>query len=201
MDYGYVYLVKEHRFLENNINIYTICKTTNNVDLNCADFLLLYFQKIKNYDNIEKIIINKLKDKFEQQNEIGYNYFKGNIVDILIEFTNVIFNFPDDIEIDMVMFKIHPVKYKILIDVIWDGIIEEYVILKKMVDSVNFREELDDNHKKKLINNYNSLKHIIECLKNNPNEGDYYTKKNNRTLHGMDISGLEDFMNNPNNNL
>jgi hypothetical protein len=100
VEYGYIYVIKEREFLKTKENIYKIGKTKqdnfNRFKQYPKNSMLLYYRLTKCCDIIEKRIINKLSEKFEQQKNIGTEYFKGNITNILIEIIKIILPFSKD---------------------------------------------------------------------------------------------------------
>lgn len=96
-NYGYIYVIKEREFLKTKENIYKIGKTKQNNFNRFKQYpknsILLYYRKTKCCDIVEKRIINKLSENFEQQKNIGREYFKGNIMNILIEIVQIILPF------------------------------------------------------------------------------------------------------------
>ena len=90
---NYIYLLQEREFIKTGDNIYKIGRTKKE---NCKRFnqypngSILLFQIIcMDCESSEKHIISLFKEKFEQQKEIGNEYFRGNykkMIDIIYNY-------------------------------------------------------------------------------------------------------------------
>lgn len=92
---GYLYIVKEREFINSKKCIYKI-GCTNNIKRRYSQYpkgsILIYSIISKNFREIEKLWINKLKNNNEliKRNDIGMEYFEGNYITIINELTNLI---------------------------------------------------------------------------------------------------------------
>lgn len=95
MNTGNIYVIIEREFIKTDEKIYKICKTRqenfNRFNQYPKNSILLYYQKTNDYENMEKKILLKLKEKFIQKKNIGKEYFNGNIVEIVKEIIEIIF--------------------------------------------------------------------------------------------------------------
>jgi hypothetical protein len=95
MNTGYIYVIIEREFIKTDEKIYKIGKTGqenfNRFNQYPKNSILLYYQKTNDYENMEKKILLKLKEKFIQKKNIGKEYFNGNIVEIVKEIIEIIF--------------------------------------------------------------------------------------------------------------
>lgn len=96
MEIGYIYVIIEREFIKTNEKIYKIGKTGHEKFKRFNQYpknsILLYYQKTNDYENMEKQILLKLKEKFIQKKNIGNEYFDGNIVEIVKEIIEIIFS-------------------------------------------------------------------------------------------------------------
>lgn len=91
----YIYLCQERDFIKKNANIYKVGKTKHNI-LNkihsCINGNLLLQMMCVDSNKIEKNIISLFKDKYEQQKDIGDEYFEGDHENMLYDIRNIILN-------------------------------------------------------------------------------------------------------------
>jgi hypothetical protein len=96
---GFIYLIIEREFIKTGENIYKIGKTNQKkfkrFDQYPKGSCLLYYQKVNEYNKVEKEIIEKLKDKYKLVKDIGHEYFEGNLIDILLDIIKITSNYTD----------------------------------------------------------------------------------------------------------
>tara|TARA_Y100001935_G_scaffold237960_1_gene223908 strand:+ start:644 stop:1480 length:837 start_codon:yes stop_codon:yes gene_type:complete len=96
---GYIYLIIEREFIKTDENIYKIGKTKQEKFKRFSQYpkgsCLLYYQKVNDYEKVEKEIIEKLKDKYKIQTDIGREYFKGSLIDIILDIIKITRNYVD----------------------------------------------------------------------------------------------------------
>lgn len=96
---GYIYLIIEREFIKTGENIYKIGKTKQEKFKRFSQYpkgsCLLYYQKVNEYSNVESEIIEKLKDKYKIQTDIGREYFKGSLIDIILDIIKITRNYVD----------------------------------------------------------------------------------------------------------
>jgi DNA-directed RNA polymerase subunit RPC12/RpoP len=85
---GFIYILKEREFIKTNENIYKIGKTSkdNVIDRfkQYPNLSKLYGSwKISNVDEFEKLLKSAFKLKFNNKNEIGTEYYEGNIEEMI----------------------------------------------------------------------------------------------------------------------
>ena len=90
----YIYLLITREYRNTGENIYKVGRTTQENHKRFKDYpkdSLLLFQIIcKDCKYIEKIIINKFKEKFKQRKDIGIEYFEGDYEEMIeIIYSNV----------------------------------------------------------------------------------------------------------------
>jgi len=90
----YLYLLHEREFININQNIYKLHFTNNNINLfineipKNSNILLFYYIDMNKINiNIFNIILKRFIKYFKQRNDIGENYFEGNL-DMMIEIIN-----------------------------------------------------------------------------------------------------------------
>jgi hypothetical protein len=92
----YIYLIQTREFIKTKENIYKIGKTTQeNLKRICSypnGTILICQFKCNDCDKLEKELIAHFKEKYELQKDIGYEYFKGNCVDMIDDIYNHIKN-------------------------------------------------------------------------------------------------------------
>ncbi len=83
----YIYLLKEREFIKTNENIYKIGKTTQQNNERFKQYpkgsILLLQSICSNCHSIEKEMIKQFKNNFKQRNDIGNEYFEGNLQDMI----------------------------------------------------------------------------------------------------------------------
>ena len=83
----YIYLFREREFIKTNENIYKIGKTKQENLKRLSNYptgtQLLYQSSCNNCDYLERILIEKFKKYFQHMNEIGNEYFRGNVNDMI----------------------------------------------------------------------------------------------------------------------
>ena len=92
----YIYLLQEREFIKTNEPIFKLGKSKQpNLKrvTNYPNGTKLLFQTIcDNCDIIEKNLLKIFKEKYELQNEIGYEYFKGNYIDMIKDIYEYIYD-------------------------------------------------------------------------------------------------------------
>ena len=90
---GYIYLIIEREFIKTDENIYKIGKTKQEKFKRFQQYpkgsCLLYYQKVNEYSKVESEIIEKLKDNYKRQKDIGAEYFKGSLIDIILDIIKI----------------------------------------------------------------------------------------------------------------
>lgn len=96
MTEGFIYLLREREFIKTNENIFKIGKTKqefgkrfNQYPNKSQMYLHLY---ITDVDTFEKITIELFSKEFNRRIDIGYEYFEGNINDMIKLIFNCYFN-------------------------------------------------------------------------------------------------------------
>ncbi len=92
----YIYLLQEREFIKTNENIYKIGKTTQQNNERFKQYpkgsVLLLQTICSNCHSIEKELIKQFKNKFKQRNDIGIEYFEGNLQDMIHIIVDIIKN-------------------------------------------------------------------------------------------------------------
>jgi hypothetical protein len=90
MPTNYIYLLQEREFIKTNENIYKVGRTKKENHERFNQYpkgSVLLFQMICNdCENIEKMLIKKFKERFNQRKDIGNEYFEGDyeiMIDII----------------------------------------------------------------------------------------------------------------------
>ena len=229
MEIGYIYVIIEREFIKTNESIYKIGKTGQEKFKRFNQYpknsILLYYQKCDDYENMERIILERLKSKFVQKKNIGNEYFNGNIIDIVKEIVKLIYpqsekylieskkelieyyetinsKFKSDSEIFKEMWEKadnanitneeyvriakeddrHIAKrYEAYKGIIKLGIIEKYVMSENIIESKNWNGK-SEKYKLFFFGEYNALKYLINCVKNDMDFGDYNDEENNKNM-------------------
>lgn len=80
---GYIYLIREREFINNNKQIYKIGRT-DSYDVRTrlkdypSDSEVLFFIKVKNSKDVEKRLLKEFDKYFENKKKIGREYYQGN---------------------------------------------------------------------------------------------------------------------------
>jgi hypothetical protein len=91
---GYIYIIHEREFIESNTNIYKIGRTYNTekrIKQYSKYSTFCYFRQTNNMFDDESTLIKMFKDKFIHQNNIGNEYFKGDII-LMIKTIDIFLN-------------------------------------------------------------------------------------------------------------
>lgn len=98
-NYGHIYMIKEREFVNANLNVYKIGKSTKIVNRmpSYPKNSLIYFIVYVPYDvhKIEKILISECDKNFIQRQDIGREYYECNlqsIMHLLNEFQKQLYN-------------------------------------------------------------------------------------------------------------
>jgi hypothetical protein len=95
--YGSIYLIRTREFQSQQLDIYKIGKTSNNISERLGNYgkggevLYTMCVRLDNLDIIEQELIDLLRSKFISKDDIGKEYIQGNIKDIIYEIHNKCF--------------------------------------------------------------------------------------------------------------
>jgi hypothetical protein len=83
---GFIYIIHEREFIESNKNIYKIGRT-HNTTKRIANYpknsIYCFFRQSNNMIKDENKLVKTFKDNFIHKNEIGNEYFEGNLTDMI----------------------------------------------------------------------------------------------------------------------
>jgi tetratricopeptide (TPR) repeat protein len=147
---SYIYLILEREFIKTNENIYKIGRSNQNND-----------KRIKQYPNNSKLILqticsdchfseNKIislfKTKYIHRNDIGHEYFEGDVFEMRKDINKIIDEF-DKLSIDELQkrAKEQIIENKLNKD------LEKQILLKKKQEEIEFLNKKKENVKKELL--------------------------------------------------
>lgn len=97
-NYGSIYLIQTREFQSQNIPIYKIGKTGNDLTERLGKYgkggqvLFTLAVDVSQLDQVELELINLFKSKFSQRQEVGTEYFQGEIKEMISEIYKTCFN-------------------------------------------------------------------------------------------------------------
>lgn len=231
---GYIYLMKEREFIKTEENIYKIGKTNQKNFKRFSQYpkgsCLLYYQKVNDYNRVEKMIIRELRIKYKTLKDIGKEYFEGNVIDILLSIIEIAYAFTEGKMIDESKKELSEyynkleekfvskdelfnslmkacsgentkeeheemlhsgnreflTSHKALCDIVLTSLLEEYLMVKHIVNTNQLKGANDDD-KCIVLSRYNAYQYIIECIKGDPSRGDICVSEASREK--MKIAG------------
>jgi hypothetical protein len=95
--YGSLYLIQTREFQNQNIPIFKVGKTANDITERLGKYgkggqvLFTMAVDISKLDQVELDLINLFKEKFSQKQEVGTEYFEGNLKEMISEMHNTCF--------------------------------------------------------------------------------------------------------------
>jgi hypothetical protein len=101
---GFIYILREIKYEDNNDNIYRIGKISNDftniLKKNNFDYKIYKYWKCKNLKNIDTIIHSIFNMRFIKKNKIGRKYYEGDIDEMILTIELIFNKFNNEFNIE-----------------------------------------------------------------------------------------------------